>query len=199
MPFAAPTAAPASTMARITKGAESIARNTRPPTTVARARLAPTDRSMPRVRMTRCWPIATMAITAVCAAMLPRLPGLRKFGVSRPITATRATRISTGPMLRSRSPRDSNEVVPWPAPALGELERMSACSVITAATAAPPYGPMLLIDKKQEAKAGQLVIYALRDSRSLGTGRMKTDAIFKRAFNDALDLVQALKDGDPLP
>jgi DNA-binding GntR family transcriptional regulator len=28
---------------------------------------------------------------------------------------------------------------------------------------------------------------------------MKTDAIFKRAFNDALDLVQALKDGDPLP
>ncbi len=28
---------------------------------------------------------------------------------------------------------------------------------------------------------------------------MKTDVVFKRAFNDALDLVSALKDGDPLP
>ena len=61
-------------------------RNTSPPMTVASARLAPTERSMPRVRMTRCWPIATMAMTAVWARMLPILPGFRKFGVSRLIT-----------------------------------------------------------------------------------------------------------------
>ena len=34
-----------------------------------------------------CWPIATMAMTAVWARMLPILPGFRKLGVSRPITA----------------------------------------------------------------------------------------------------------------
>ena len=28
---------------------------------------------------------------------------------------------------------------------------------------------------------------------------MKTDTVFKRAFNDALDLVSKLEDGEPLP
>ena len=84
--------------------AELVSRKTSPPTTVASARLAPTERSMPRVRMTSCCPIATMAMTAVWARILPILTGLEKVG--RQLAdrcATSITRISSGPTLSSLS------------------------------------------------------------------------------------------------
>jgi hypothetical protein len=46
-PLTAPTSAPEASMASMTRGAESTCWKTSPPTTVASARLAPTDRSMP--------------------------------------------------------------------------------------------------------------------------------------------------------
>jgi hypothetical protein len=60
-----PTIVPAASIARITSGAVPIAWNTHAPTTVASAKFDPTERSMPRVRITSCCPIATMAMTAV--------------------------------------------------------------------------------------------------------------------------------------
>ena len=58
----------------MTSGAESVTRNSKPPTTEASARFAPTERSMPRVKITRCWPTATIAITAVWATMILAVP-----------------------------------------------------------------------------------------------------------------------------
>ena len=50
------------------------------PTTEASASVEPTDRSMPRVRMTSSWPTASTAMTAVCDSTLPTLPVVRKTG-----------------------------------------------------------------------------------------------------------------------
>ncbi len=66
------------------------------PTTEASASVEPTDRSMPRVRMTSSWPIASTAITAVCDSTLPALPVVRKTGESSVIATIRPARISTG-------------------------------------------------------------------------------------------------------
>ena len=80
--------------------------------TVASARLAPTERSMPRVRMTSCWPIATMAITAVCARMLPILTGLEEIRGQQADRRGQQMRISSGPMLSSRRPSETADPPP---------------------------------------------------------------------------------------
>ena len=53
------------------------------PTTVARASVRPTERSMPRVRITSSWPIASTAMTAVASRTLPMLPVVMNKGVDR--------------------------------------------------------------------------------------------------------------------
>ena len=52
------------------------------PTTEASASVEPTERSMPRVRMTSSWPIASTAIAAVWASTLLALPVVRNTGES---------------------------------------------------------------------------------------------------------------------
>ncbi len=78
--------------------------NTSAPTTDVRASTEPTDRSMPRVRMTSNWPIDSTAIAAVAAITLPRLRVVKKNGERTASTATRIRRISTGPIRSSRNP-----------------------------------------------------------------------------------------------
>src|SRR5271166_6880426 len=77
-----------------------------------------------------------MAMTAVWARMLLILPGVAKLGVTRPITAVMRTRMSTGPRLKSRSPRET-ALTPTPALASKALEGRSRCSPIECATALP--------------------------------------------------------------
>ena len=49
----------------MTRSPYGVAAKTRAPTTADSASVDPTDRSMPRVRMTSSWPMASTAITAV--------------------------------------------------------------------------------------------------------------------------------------
>ena len=53
-----------------------------PPMFVANARIAPTDRSMPPVRMTRAIPIETMPTVVICRVMISKF-----FIAKKPFTA----------------------------------------------------------------------------------------------------------------
>ena len=117
-PLTNPTARPVATMAAMMMAEESVTLNNSPPITVARARFAPTERSMPRVRMTRCWPSATIAITDVCARMLPTFAGFRNTGVVMLTTTIRITRMRIGPALKRRS---ASKTKRRPHPALAAL------------------------------------------------------------------------------
>ena len=72
-----------------------------------KATVEPTERSMPRVRITMSWPIASAAMTAVWKPRFVRLLERKKNGERIPITITRTARISTGPSSTSRSPQRS--------------------------------------------------------------------------------------------
>ncbi len=67
------------------------------PTTEASANVEPTDRSIPRVRITSNWPIESTAIAAVWANTLLALPVVRNTGDSRVMATTRPSSIRTGP------------------------------------------------------------------------------------------------------
>jgi DNA-binding GntR family transcriptional regulator len=59
---------------------------------------------------------------------------------------------------------------------------------------------MFLIEKNPNRLGGQIVFYALKDRIFRGTQfAMKTDTVFKRAYNDALDLISEYHGGRPLP
>jgi hypothetical protein len=106
---------------------ESVTLKSRPPMTVARARLAPTDRSIPRVRITRCWPSATIAMTDVCARMLPIFADFRNTGVVMLTTRIRIARIRRGPPL---SRRNASEIAvpPDPRSPLSATSAVLGCS-----------------------------------------------------------------------
>ena len=68
------------------------------PTTAESASVEPTDRSIPRVMMTRSWASASTAITADWLSTLPMLRVLRKTGDREAMTVTTATSIRPGPI-----------------------------------------------------------------------------------------------------
>ena len=55
------------------------------------ARIEPTDRSMPPVRMTSVMPTATMPLLETWRSTLDRLPGLRKMLTPRELTGEDST------------------------------------------------------------------------------------------------------------
>ena len=67
------------------------------PSTEASASVEPTERSIPRVRMTSSWPMASTAMAAVWASTLLALPVVKNTGDSSVIATTRPTSIRTGP------------------------------------------------------------------------------------------------------
>src|SRR5215213_1126146 len=101
-PFTIPTTSPVASMAATERAAERWSRQTIDPTTALSERVAPTDRSMPRVRTTRSWPRARIEMTADCFITLPAFPSVRKTSESRLSTAIRSTRITTGPAWSAR-------------------------------------------------------------------------------------------------
>lgn len=104
LPFTSPTSAPVPIIASAVAAALSVSLKTSARTTEDRARFEPTDRSIPRVNITRCCPIATTEITAVWAKMLLILRPERKCGVkSATIVASKINTIS-GPKPRTRNP-----------------------------------------------------------------------------------------------
>lgn len=59
---------------------------------------------------------------------------------------------------------------------------------------------MFIIYKNQMSAGGQFVFYVLKYIKlNKGDAEVKTDAVFKRAFNEALDLISNLGDGELLP
>jgi hypothetical protein len=94
-------------MAAMTTRPESMFVKTRAPTTEARASVEPTERSMPRVRITSSWPNDSTAMAAVAAMTLPRFRVEKKNGDRSERTTMRARRMRSGPMRRSRSPSSS--------------------------------------------------------------------------------------------
>src|SRR6185503_9508687 len=66
------------------------------PATPDRARIEPTDKSMPPETITTVMPIAMMVITAVCLATLARLPAERNLGSRTAINRHNATRLANG-------------------------------------------------------------------------------------------------------
>src|SRR5215213_891633 len=101
-PFTIPTASPVASMAATERAAERWSRQTIDPTTALSERVAPTDRSMPRVRITSSWPRARIEMTADCFITLPAFPSVRKTSESRLSTTIRSTRITTGPAWSAR-------------------------------------------------------------------------------------------------
>ena len=107
--WAARLNAPTSAITAATAIDESTRLYTSAPRTDASARLEPTDRSMPRVRITICCPMATMAITAVWASTFPTLRQVRTTGTIR-LRATQRTirfRIRNGPARSTSSETDN--------------------------------------------------------------------------------------------
>ena len=58
--------------------------------------IAPTDRSMPAVRMTSVWPMARAAITATCCRMMPMVLGVAKRGLRMVKMMKDSSRTSSG-------------------------------------------------------------------------------------------------------
>ena len=79
------------------KSAEPLSRHMIAPTTALNDRLAPTDRSMPRVRITINCPSASTDTTADCLRTLPMFSSDKKTSEDTPITATSSARITNGP------------------------------------------------------------------------------------------------------
>ena len=57
---------------------------------------APTERSMPAVRMMSVWAMASVPTTATCCVMSERFAGFRKRSLSRPNTITETTSTMAG-------------------------------------------------------------------------------------------------------
>ena len=51
-------------------------------------RMTPTDRSMPAVRITRVWAIATIPVTVTCCNTSDMVPAVRKRGAMMPKAMT---------------------------------------------------------------------------------------------------------------
>ncbi len=90
-------------IARMVWNVPPVSPKTVAPTTADSATVDPTERSMPLVKITRSWPIARIAIAALCCSTLPRLPVVKNTGDSTDITMTSTTRISSGPSLSTAS------------------------------------------------------------------------------------------------
>ena len=105
-------------------------------------------------------------------------------------------RISRGPKLRSRSPIETASNPSAGRSLIHELDPVPACSFVTSATAESPRRHVPY-RKKPASDARQLVFYVLKVSFPRAIV-MKTDRVFKRAFNEALDLVASLEVGEPL-
>ena len=88
-PLTKPTAAPVASITMMTTNPEFPWEYTMAPTTDASANVDPTDRSMPRVRMTSNWPIASTAIAAVWESTLLALPVVRNTGDNNVMATTR--------------------------------------------------------------------------------------------------------------
>ena len=73
------------------------------PTTADSARFEPTERSMPRVRITSNCPMARMAMAELCASTLPRLPAVKNTGERFDRIRMISSRISSGPSRSSAS------------------------------------------------------------------------------------------------
>ena len=112
--------------------------------TVARARLASTERSIPLVKITRCCPIATIAITAVWATMLPR-SGLEEIRGKQADRGREHDEDQQRADAQSRRPSETPELA-TAGPPSPEVEALFACSLTTSATIASPR--VFLIDKK---------------------------------------------------
>ena len=154
---------------------------------------------MPRVRITSCWPIATMAMTAVWAAMLPRLPGFRKFGVQRLMPTTSSTRMSSGPDAEEPQ-AEADEARALASAARPSGRPASVSSVSSPMTPVMTLSSCSLCVKNHRICASSNCFLWIKSptERSCRDG-MKTDTVFKRAFNDALDLVAGLEVGESLP
>ena len=79
-----------------------------PPTTDASARFDPTERSMPRVMITNSWPMARIAMTAVCDSTLPAFSVVKNTGERNDIATIRPTEDQdrTEPEHRQREPEE---------------------------------------------------------------------------------------------
>ena len=106
-------------------------------------------------------------------------------------------RISRGPKLRSRSPIETASNPSAGRSLIHELDPVPACSFVTSATAESPRRHVPY-RKKPASGARQLVFYVLKVSFPRAIV-MKTDRVFKRAFNETLDLVSKLEDGGWIP
>src|SRR3984957_16326779 len=69
--------------------------------------IAPTERSISAVRMTKVRPTAMIAVTDTCWSIFSRLPSVAKVGLAMLKKATRAIRVMKGAMLRNWSRRKS--------------------------------------------------------------------------------------------
>ena len=79
-PFAQPQSVPAKTPATIPSMTESVETIVIVPTTPEKARIDPTDRSMPPETITRVMPSAMMLITAVWRITLEMFVVVKKYG-----------------------------------------------------------------------------------------------------------------------
>src|SRR5207247_3983635 len=68
----------------------------------ARMAAAPTDKSMPAVRMIMVWPMARVASTATCWIISDRFVALKNLGLIRENTMTDATSTLAGPIVGCR-------------------------------------------------------------------------------------------------
>ena len=161
-PLTKPTARPLASMAAMMMAEESVTLNSSPPITVARAKFAPTERSMPRVRMTRCWPSATIAITDVCARMLLIFAGLRNTGVVMLTTSDQDHEDQDRTRAQEAQGERNREA---PRPALAAL----ACNAIAGRSSTHFPRIVFIIDKDRQLRRSQSVFYGLKTA--LGPSR----------------------------
>ena len=100
-PLTAPTSAPASTIVATTTGPESPAST---PSTPASATTEPTERSIPRVRITSSWPSASTATIDVWKPRFVRLRSVRKYGLSSVIASGQQPEDQHRPGLQHAQP-----------------------------------------------------------------------------------------------
>src|SRR5450830_184163 len=72
-------------------------------TTAEAARIAPTDRSMPAVRITKVMPAASTTLTEACCVMIDRFCTVRKFSLARAKPTSSRTSTGSMPTLRISS------------------------------------------------------------------------------------------------
>ena len=99
-PFSRPQASPMTRpMPRTSSPGIASSAEICPSTTVASSMMAPTDRSMPAVRMMIVWPMASVPTTMTCCAMRERLLGSRNRGDISEKAAIIMTSTNAGPMI----------------------------------------------------------------------------------------------------